>query len=114
MCSGKPSAITHGNISFAIPAPVARGPRAVAPLNAPDAPHLPHSRTPSPEDAVLADLLGRIPTIQQGCEDEVTHALHLKMFKQHGTRAPSPNHPSVANGTSFALTHPPYWVSRKY
>ena len=65
------------NISFAVPAPVPKHPRAAAPLRAPSAPLHPPSPTPSPTDAALASLVEWIPTIPRGCEDEVAHAFHL-------------------------------------
>ena len=47
------------------------------------------------EDARLADLLGWTPTIEQGCVDNVAHALYLKIFKQCGARACSLPHSTI-------------------
>ena len=74
------------NISFAVPAPVPKL-RAAAPLRAPGAPLRPLSPGPSSTDAALAALLEWIPTIPQGCEDEVAHDFHLQVFRHYGTSA---------------------------
>ena len=73
------------NMSFAIPAPVAK-PRLAAPLRAPGAPLRPPSPAPSPTDAAMAPLQEWIPTIPRGCEDEVAQAFHLEVFRLHRER----------------------------
>ena len=37
--------------------------------------------------AVLVDFPSCIPTIPQGCADEVAHTVHLKVYRQYGTKA---------------------------
>ena len=76
------------SISFAVPAPVPKSPRAAAPPRVPEAP--PQTRSPTPPtDAALASLLEWIPTILRGCEDEVAHAFHLQLFRHYRADASS-------------------------
>ena len=70
-------------MSFAIQAPVALPPRVAtgptAPTTATEAPQPPAGLS---VNAVLVDFLSWIPTIKQGCADEMAHALHLKVYRQ--------------------------------
>ena len=50
----------------------------------------PNPPTPPHDTSLtLTDILNWIPTILQGCADEVAHALRLKMFRQYGAHANS-------------------------
>ena len=103
MEGGTPQGVrTAPNISFAIPAPVPPHP-----TKAPGAPHLPQPQTHSPEDAALADLLGWICTIQQGCADEMAHALHVKMLRQYGACASSFPQSPIRGQWGWLRTHAP-------
>ena len=75
-------------IPFAVPAPVAKNPRAAAPPRVPEAPPQTRSPTPSPTDAALTYLLEWIPATHRGCEDEVAHAFH-QFFPHYGADASS-------------------------
>ena len=95
------------NISFAVPAPVPKHPRAAAPPRVPEAPPQTRSPTPSPTDAALASLVEWIPTIPRGCEDEVAHAFHLQLFRHYGAYASSLPQSPIREQWTWVRNHAP-------
>ena len=103
-----PAAPTEAlNISFAVPAPVPKHPRAAAPPKAPEAPPQPRSPTPSPTDAAPASLLEWITTIPRGCEDEVAHAFHLQLFRHYGANISSLPQSPIREQWTWVRSHAP-------
>ena len=103
-----PEAPTNApNISCVVSALVPKHPRAAAPLRAPSAPLQPPSSTPSPTNAALASLLEWIPTIPKGCEDQVAHAFHLRLFRHYGGNASSLPQSLIRERWAWVRSHAP-------
>ena len=102
-----PEAPTHApNIFFVVLAPVPK-PWAAAPLRVPGAPLRPPSPAPSSTDAALAFLLVWNPRIPRGCEDEVTHAFHPKLFRHYGASVSSLPQSPIREHWAWVRSHSP-------